>query len=116
MEVSVLVGCDSCLNCAEVVSFAPVDWFPHSSWWFWSKAISAVSQDKHDSWETAHDRNLRRQLSSSDESGALTKKVEGGHVTLAQLAEEWLLSSYKILQIPYSREAYIKALKEAEFL
>ncbi|XP_028088427.1 lysine-specific demethylase 5A isoform X1 [Camellia sinensis] len=70
--------------------------------------------DKHDSWETAHDRNLRRQLLASDESGALTKKVKGGHVTLAQLAEEWLLSSCKILQIPYSREAYIKALKEAE--
>ncbi|PSS11412.1 Lysine-specific demethylase [Actinidia chinensis var. chinensis] len=69
--------------------------------------------DEHNSSETAHDRNLRRQL-PSDESGALTKKVKRGQVTLAQLAEEWLLSSCKILQIPYSREAYAKALKEAE--
>ncbi|XP_057511416.1 lysine-specific demethylase JMJ17-like [Actinidia eriantha] len=69
--------------------------------------------DEHNSSETAHDRNLRRQL-PSDESGALTKKVKRGQVTLAQLAEEWLLSSCKILQIPYSREAYAKAYKEAE--
>ncbi|GFS37147.1 transcription factor jumonji (jmjC) domain-containing protein [Actinidia rufa] len=41
-------------------------------------------------------------------------EVKSGHVTLAQLAEEWLLSSCKILQSPYSREAYVKALKGAE--
>ncbi|PSS04169.1 Lysine-specific demethylase [Actinidia chinensis var. chinensis] len=70
--------------------------------------------DEHDSSEAGHDRNFRRQLLSSDESGALTKKVKSGHVTLAQLAEEWLLSSCKILQSPYSREAYVKALKGAE--
>ncbi|KAL6986237.1 hypothetical protein U1Q18_019605, partial [Sarracenia purpurea var. burkii] len=43
-----------------------------------------------------------------------TEEVKGDHVTHAQLAEKWLLSSCKILQISYSKEAYVKALKEAE--
>ena len=41
-------------------------------------------------------------------------QVKGGQISLCQLAEEWLLRSCKILQIPYSSDAYINALKEAE--
>ncbi|XP_052209867.1 lysine-specific demethylase JMJ17 isoform X2 [Diospyros lotus] len=73
-----------------------------------------IMTDKHISGETEQVRNLRRQTLSFDGMGALTKKVKGGHVTLGQLAKKWFLSSRKILQIPYSRESYLKALKEAE--
>lgn len=73
-----------------------------------------LMSDKHDSCDTLQDRNLRRQLLSCDELGALTKKVKSGHVTFSQLAEEWLLSSCKIFKVPYSKEAYVKALKKAE--
>ncbi|XP_051119104.1 lysine-specific demethylase JMJ17 [Andrographis paniculata] len=45
---------------------------------------------------------------------ALTKKVKGGHVTHAKLAEEWVLKSCKILEHPYSKGAYDSAIKEAE--
>lgn len=41
-------------------------------------------------------------------------QVEGGHVTLIQLAEQWLLRSSKILQSPFSRDAYVAVLKEAD--
>ncbi|KVH95386.1 ARID/BRIGHT DNA-binding domain-containing protein [Cynara cardunculus var. scolymus] len=41
-------------------------------------------------------------------------EIKGGHMTIAQLAEEWLLRSCKILQMPYSNDAYASALKEAE--
>ncbi|RVX08994.1 hypothetical protein CK203_013818 [Vitis vinifera] len=40
--------------------------------------------------------------------------VKGGHVSLAKLAEEWILRSSKIFQIPFSRDAYVNALKETE--
>lgn len=40
--------------------------------------------------------------------------MKGGHVSLAKLAEEWLLRSSKIFQIPYSSDAYGNALKETE--
>lgn len=41
-------------------------------------------------------------------------QVKGGHVTLIQLAEQWLMRSSKILQNPFSRDAYVAVLKEAD--
>lgn len=40
--------------------------------------------------------------------------MKGGHVSHAQLALDWILSSRKTLQIPCSDDAYISALKGAE--
>lgn len=40
--------------------------------------------------------------------------MKGGRVTLSQLAEKWLLHSKKVLQDPFSNEACVKALREAE--
>uniref|UniRef100_A0A5B7BX15 Putative lysine-specific demethylase 5B isoform X4 n=1 Tax=Davidia involucrata TaxID=16924 RepID=A0A5B7BX15_DAVIN len=70
--------------------------------------------DRYDSEEMPQNRNLQGQFLCNNESGALTKKVKGGHISLAQLREEWLLRSCEILRIPYSSDAYINALKEAE--
>ncbi|KAJ4954062.1 hypothetical protein NE237_030894 [Protea cynaroides] len=63
---------------------------------------------------TTQRRIHRRQIANSKESSAMTKKVKGGLASHAQLAEEWILSSCKLLQTPFSRSAYINALKEAE--
>ena len=41
-------------------------------------------------------------------------QVKGGHATLIQLAERWLMRSSKILQNPFSRDAYVAVLKEAD--
>ncbi|KAJ8439428.1 hypothetical protein Cgig2_001768 [Carnegiea gigantea] len=59
-------------------------------------------------------RSLLQQNLSSTDSGALTKKVKGKQMTLAQLAEEWLLNSCKIFQLSFSSNAYANALKEAQ--
>ncbi|CAK9141883.1 unnamed protein product [Ilex paraguariensis] len=67
--------------------------------------------NKHNS-ETVRD--SRRQLLCSNDSAASSKKLKGRHVTHTQLAEEWLLTCCKILQNPYSSDAYTNALKEAE--
>ena len=40
--------------------------------------------------------------------------MKGAHVSHAQLAEQWLLRSCKILQSPFSGDAYTNLLKEAE--
>ena len=42
--------------------------------------------------------------------------MNGGHVTLDQLAAQWLLRSAKIFKSPFSSESYVAALKEAEQL
>nr|GFA86698.1 lysine-specific demethylase 5D isoform X1 [Tanacetum cinerariifolium] len=60
-----------------------------------------VMMDKPSSEEMNEKRNTR-----ANESPSLSKKVKGGHVTITQLAEEWLLRSCKILQLPYSNNAY----------
>ncbi|KAK9276591.1 hypothetical protein L1049_006126 [Liquidambar formosana] len=73
-----------------------------------------LTTDKYNSEETPQNRNLGSQLSCSDELTALTKKVKGGHITFAHMAEKWLLRSCKIFQIQYSSDIYINALKEAE--
>ncbi|XP_059661778.1 lysine-specific demethylase JMJ17 isoform X2 [Cornus florida] len=72
-----------------------------------------LKMDRYNSEETLQNRSLRRELLCS-KSGALMKKVKGGHISLSELAEQWLLRSCKILQIPYSKDAYVNALKEAE--
>ncbi|KAI3710834.1 hypothetical protein L2E82_40628 [Cichorium intybus] len=64
--------------------------------------------------ETNQKRNTRKQLTCTKESPSLSKKVKGGNVTIGHLAQEWLLRSCKILQMPYSSDAYASALKEAE--
>ncbi|KAK9668147.1 hypothetical protein RND81_13G037200 [Saponaria officinalis] len=58
--------------------------------------------------------NLPRHISCSTDSGSLSKKVKGKQVTLAQLAEEWLLSSCELFQTPFSSNAYVNALKKAQ--
>ncbi|XP_057978320.1 lysine-specific demethylase JMJ17 isoform X2 [Malania oleifera] len=73
-----------------------------------------LKADKIDFEGTPQSRNLRRQLSCSSESAALTKKVEGGHVNHIQLADDWILRSCKILQMPFSSDAFVKVLKDAE--
>ncbi|KAL4603864.1 hypothetical protein ACB092_10G153600 [Castanea dentata] len=74
------------------------------------------TMDKYSCEETAQSRNIRRQIPCSIEPKALKKKVNGGHVTLDQLAAQWLLRSAKIFQSPFSSESYVAALKEAEQL
>ncbi|KAH9620864.1 hypothetical protein KSS87_016795 [Heliosperma pusillum] len=58
--------------------------------------------------------NLPREFKCSTDSGSLSKKVKGKQVTLAHLAEEWLLSSCEIFQLPFSPNAYTNALKKAQ--
>ncbi|KAF6162208.1 hypothetical protein GIB67_008337 [Kingdonia uniflora] len=64
--------------------------------------------------ETAQGRSCRRQYSCSKDTNAATKKVKGGRATHAQLAEEWILSSFNIFLNEFSDAAYVDALKEAE--
>ncbi|XP_024995655.1 uncharacterized protein LOC112528803 isoform X4 [Cynara cardunculus var. scolymus] len=73
-----------------------------------------IMMDKHSSEDTIQKRNTRKHLTCTNELPSLSKKIKGGHMTIAQLAEEWLLRSCKILQMPYSNDAYASALKEAE--
>lgn len=61
-----------------------------------------------------HESSLQGQLSSCNESVALSKKIKGGYITHVQLAEGWLSKSRKILQRPYSADSYASARKEAE--
>ncbi|XP_031125306.1 lysine-specific demethylase lid isoform X2 [Ipomoea triloba] len=68
--------------------------------------------DKHCSEDAA--KNIQNQALSSIDSAALSKKVKGNSVNHEQLADKWLLKCNKILQSPYSSDAYINALKEAE--
>ncbi|XP_048230426.1 lysine-specific demethylase 5B isoform X3 [Ricinus communis] len=70
--------------------------------------------DKCDSDERLQGNNLLRHNSCSNEMNALVKKVKGGHVSLVQLAEQWLLRCHKIFQSPYSGDAFSTLLKEAE--
>ncbi|KAK9144894.1 hypothetical protein Sjap_004797 [Stephania japonica] len=74
----------------------------------------ALSIEKSDQEEASMSRTCRRQLSSSSSSNAITKKVKGGRVTHAQLAEQWLLNAFNIFQKPFHDAAYSKAIKEAE--
>ncbi|KAF7810274.1 lysine-specific demethylase rbr-2 [Senna tora] len=71
----------------------------------------ALSMDKYTSEEITQCRNIRRQPLCP---GTLTKKVKGGHITFTQLATQWLLRSSKILQNPFSSDAFVSALREAE--
>ncbi|XP_022159885.1 lysine-specific demethylase 5A isoform X2 [Momordica charantia] len=70
--------------------------------------------DRCGSGEAIESKDLRPAGLCFTERCTLTRKVKGGRVTLAQLAEKWLLHSSKILQDPFSNEAYVKALREAE--
>ncbi|KAB1200329.1 Lysine-specific demethylase 5A [Morella rubra] len=73
-----------------------------------------LMMDKNSPVEMVQSRNIRRQISTSSEQNALTKKVKGAPVTLDQLAAQWLLRSCKIFQNSFSSEAYAVVLKEAE--
>ncbi|XVF10610.1 hypothetical protein REPUB_Repub07fG0197400 [Reevesia pubescens] len=70
--------------------------------------------DKHALEEITQSDSLRRNISRSNASSASKKRVKGAHVTHAQLAEQWLSSSCKILQSPFSGDAYTNLLKEAK--
>ncbi|XWS48929.1 hypothetical protein CRYUN_Cryun13aG0119400 [Craigia yunnanensis] len=70
--------------------------------------------DKHASEEIPQSDGLQRNISCSNELNASKKKVKGAHGTHAQLAEQWLSRSCKILQSPFSGDAYTNLLKEAE--
>ncbi|KAL5718496.1 hypothetical protein ACHQM5_011393 [Ranunculus cassubicifolius] len=72
------------------------------------------SMDKSSPEETTQSRTCRPQFLQSDDLNSLTKKVKSGCVTLAQLAEEWLLKALNIVKNPFSNTAYVNALKEAE--
>ncbi|XP_065858280.1 lysine-specific demethylase JMJ17 isoform X2 [Euphorbia lathyris] len=58
--------------------------------------------------------NSSQRHNSSSEMNVLTKKVKGGHISLAELADQWLVWSCKILENSYSGDAYSIVLKEAE--
>ncbi|PON84593.1 Autoimmune regulator [Trema orientale] len=73
-----------------------------------------LAVDKHCTEETTQNRNIRRQISCSNEPSTLIKKVKGGQVTLNQLAEQWLMRSGKIFQNTFSKDVYVTALKEAQ--
>ncbi|XP_022928863.1 lysine-specific demethylase 5A isoform X1 [Cucurbita moschata] len=70
--------------------------------------------DKSIFGETTESKDLRRVGLCFTERCTLTKKVKGGRVTLTQLAEKWLLHSSKILLDPFSNEACVKVMREAE--
>ncbi|OMO58640.1 hypothetical protein COLO4_34455 [Corchorus olitorius] len=70
--------------------------------------------DKHASEEILSSDSLQRNISSSNQLTASRKKVKGAHITYAQLAEQWLSRSCKVLQSPFSGDAYTNLLKEAE--
>lgn len=70
--------------------------------------------DKSDSGNIPQNKNSQRQLSCSNGSIALTKKVKRGHVSLRQLSEEWVSGSVKLLERPFASGAYTNALKEVE--
>uniref|UniRef100_A0A2C9WI55 [Histone H3]-trimethyl-L-lysine(4) demethylase n=1 Tax=Manihot esculenta TaxID=3983 RepID=A0A2C9WI55_MANES len=73
-----------------------------------------LTVDKCGSDEKSQSCSFLRQGSRSSEINVLTKKVKGGHVSLAQLAEQWLLHSYTVFQNSYSSDAFATLLKEAE--
>ncbi|KAI3713400.1 hypothetical protein L1987_71977 [Smallanthus sonchifolius] len=73
-----------------------------------------IMMETQNSEEAIQKRNSRKHLTCTNETPILSKKVKGSHVTIAQLAQEWLLRSCKVLQMPYSNDAYALALKEAE--
>ncbi|KAL8053846.1 hypothetical protein ABFX02_05G100200 [Erythranthe guttata] len=70
-----------------------------------------VSVHKYNAVEAAGE---SRKDMCSEKVVALAKKVKGHHVTHLQLAEEWILKSCKILELPYSKHAYASAIEEAE--
>ncbi|GAB2224615.1 hypothetical protein Droror1_Dr00005377 [Drosera rotundifolia] len=73
-----------------------------------------VMAENSDDCCASESRSRRRHQPCSSDSVFLTKKVNGKKVTFAQVAEEWLLSSCKITQLPFSGDAYDKALRKAE--
>uniref|UniRef100_A0A2P2MIT6 Transcription factor n=1 Tax=Rhizophora mucronata TaxID=61149 RepID=A0A2P2MIT6_RHIMU len=72
------------------------------------------TMDKHSSDESLQNKNLRSQISISHQLSGLTKKVKGGHISLAQLTEQWLSRSFEVFHSPYCCDAYATQLKEAE--
>ncbi|KAJ0811132.1 putative transcription factor & chromatin remodeling JmjC-ARID family [Helianthus annuus] len=70
--------------------------------------------ETQNSEETIQKRNTRKLLTCTNETPFISKKVKGSQVTITQLAQDWLLRSCKILQMPYSSDAYALALQEAQ--
>ncbi|KAK6251304.1 hypothetical protein SCA6_005309 [Theobroma cacao] len=71
--------------------------------------------DKHASEEIPPSDSLQKKnISFSNELNVSKKKVKGAHITHAQLSEQWLSHSHRILQSPFSGDAYTNLLKEAE--
>ncbi|KAJ0048148.1 hypothetical protein Pint_15199 [Pistacia integerrima] len=64
--------------------------------------------------ETSESNSLKRQISSSNQTSALSKKVKGGRITFSHLAGQWLLHSSEVLNNLYSSDAFASLLKEAE--
>ncbi|KAL8200906.1 hypothetical protein R6Q57_012245 [Mikania cordata] len=73
-----------------------------------------IMMETNNSEESIQKRSTRKHMTFTSETHFLSKKVKGGHVTITQLAQEWLMRSCKILQMPYTNDAYALALKEAE--
>ncbi|XP_026448028.1 lysine-specific demethylase rbr-2-like isoform X1 [Papaver somniferum] len=74
----------------------------------------ALLADNGDLDEACKTRSCRRQLSSSNDVPILAKEVKGCRVTHVQLAEEWILSTIKILESSFSESAYVSALSGAQ--
>ncbi|KAK4260587.1 hypothetical protein QN277_003682 [Acacia crassicarpa] len=71
----------------------------------------ALSMDNYTSEEKALGRNIRKNSSCP---GTLAKNVKGGSITFSQFAVQWHLRSSEILRNPYSSDAFVSALREAE--
>ncbi|XP_055961578.1 lysine-specific demethylase JMJ17 isoform X3 [Mercurialis annua] len=70
--------------------------------------------DKWDTDDRSQGNSLVRHSSCSSDVNILIKKVKGGHVSLAQLAEKWILQCCNIFKNPYSSESFATLLKDAE--
>ncbi|XP_031381205.1 lysine-specific demethylase 5B [Punica granatum] len=79
-----------------------------------AELTNLVLMTDKDGYGEGNSRPALIQNSCSSEMSALSKKVKGDHATFAQLAEQWLARCSSIIQDPFSRDIYCKALKEAE--
>ncbi|KAI0500585.1 hypothetical protein KFK09_018799 [Dendrobium nobile] len=66
------------------------------------------------SLESPHLINSQPNTFSHQVSVTMIKKVKNGQVTFAELAEDWLSNACNLFEIPFSNNAYVAILNEAE--
>ncbi|PKA59391.1 putative lysine-specific demethylase JMJ14 [Apostasia shenzhenica] len=66
------------------------------------------------STENIHYTNLQQAACSLAQTISIKKKAKDGQVTYAQLAEAWLFKAHQVFESPFSRNAYVSVLIEAE--